>query len=438
MSEPWSIKPDWALLETGSLEERAGFATLEIHAFGVCLTAGHDRLLQSICQAPYLSAYHLAEWLAWNWWRLRWEPHKKNSVDWALSHAMASVGGGYIWPDIRFFSDGRDITLLCDATSERISTPYRYINGGVGVLSAAEFEGEVDRFIGSVLQRMKVLNLESSNLHEVWREVLKERSDPVLYEKRKIEALLGEDPGEMDETVLQDLLNSATMAGQTALEEIAADHQPGQAYPDIERLFELGRKEGTSASRHDRVCLQAEMPQNQDAAWKIGAQAAQLLRTQERLEPDVPIMDQRLAELYGVSHTILDTQSSLKANQTLSFSLSEASVQERVILKGKWKTGRRFELARLLGDVLTCPTQDPLRPVTRSYMYRQKIQRAFAAELLSPFASVDSMLAGDYSLENQQEVAQHFHVSELTIRTLLVNHRRIDRQELAEAELAYS
>jgi hypothetical protein len=43
---------------------------------------------------------------------------------------------------------------------------------------------------------------------------------------------------------------------------------------------------------------------------------------------------------------------------------------------------------------------------------------------------VDEMLAGDYSMENQQEAAEHFMVSELTIRTLLVNHRRLEREKL--------
>jgi hypothetical protein len=42
------------------------------------------------------------------------------------------------------------------------------------------------------------------------------------------------------------------------------------------------------------------------------------------------------------------------------------------------------------------------------------------------------MLAGDYSQERQQDVAEYFDVSELTIRTSLVNHRRIAREDLEE------
>ncbi len=58
------------------------------------------------------------------------------------------------------------------------------------------------------------------------------------------------------------------------------------------------------------------------------------------------------------------------------------------------------------------------------------MQRSFAAEFLSPFEAIDTMLEGDYSPENQLEVANPFKVSEMTIRTLLVNHHRLEREEL--------
>jgi hypothetical protein len=41
------------------------------------------------------------------------------------------------------------------------------------------------------------------------------------------------------------------------------------------------------------------------------------------------------------------------------------------------------------------------------------------------------MMAGDYSDEQQEEVAERFSVSPLTIRTMLVNHRRLEWDEIA-------
>ena len=40
------------------------------------------------------------------------------------------------------------------------------------------------------------------------------------------------------------------------------------------------------------------------------------------------------------------------------------------------------------------------------------------------------MLQGDYSQERQLDVAEHFGVSEITIRTQLVNHKILDRDDL--------
>ena len=430
MSKNWSITADWALLEQGSPEERAGFAALGISAYGVCLTAGHDRLLQSIRQAPFLSAYHLAEWLAWNWWRLRWEP-RKAGVEWELSHDMASIGNGYIWPNIQIASDGSTIALVAKPTPERENTPYRYINDVTSLISAAEFEGEVDLFIEAVIRRLESLQIVESNLADIWRSVLLERQDPERSRYRKLEALLGEDPDEMDETVLRRWLADASLTGQAALEEIAASRVLGQELPDLRHLVEVARSKGAHANPADRATFApgTDLRKGASPAWEAGVTSARLLRTQLGLGAK-PLSNQLLAEIYGTGADLLnETKESLEMD--LSLALVDAN-EARVLLRSKWQTGRRFELARLLADALLYPDTDPLSPATRSTTYRQKAQRAFAAELLCPISAVDEVLAGDYSMESQQDAAHHFNVSELTVRTQLANNDRISRSELSD------
>lgn len=432
MSQHWSIKPDWAQLETGSPEEQAGFSALSITAYGACLTSGHDRLLHSVREAPFLSSYHLAEWLAWNWWRLRWEP-RKSSTEWELSHAMASIGNGYIWPNIHFLPDGQSIALVAKPSPERERTPYRYISDEVKSIPASEFESEVDLFIDAVLQRLDYRGLATSNLADIWRTVWEERQDATLSQQRKVEALLGEDPGELNEAALHHLLNAASLTGHAALEEIAANRAPGQGLPDVSSLVERARRDGISSNVGDRISLNSFAVTSEQVipAWKAGAQAAQALRVHQRLAQDKPISSDSLSGFYGAPASLLDSPAP-SPSLDLSFSLNENSDQSRVLLRAKWKTGRRFELARLLGDHILYGANDPMNPATRSSTYRQKAQRAFAAELLSPFKAVDEMLGGDYSMESQQDVAHHFEVSDLTVRTLLVNHNRIERGELDE------
>ena len=69
-----------------------------------------------------------------------------------------------------------------------------------------------------------------------------------------------------------------------------------------------------------------------------------------------------------------------------------------------------------------------LHPATRTHTYRQKAQRSFAAELLSPFEVVDEMLGNDYSMEKRQEVAEWFAVSPMMIDNQLKNYGRIERE----------
>lgn len=197
-----------------------------------------------------------------------------------------------------------------------------------------------------------------------------------------------------------------------------------------EELRHLAASEGFALSPGAAATLRTGVfsPEKETPPWKLGADAARALREQEGFGHE-PIKDERLADLAGVTANVLEGG---KRGPSLSFMLDDPKGDSRIVLRSAWPSGRRFELARLLGDRIVNPPGGWLHPATRAYTYRQKMQRSFAAELLSPFDAVDTMLAGDYSAEAQQDVAGHFGVSDLTIRTLLVNHRRMDREELDE------
>jgi hypothetical protein len=426
MPANWSIDAEWEPLDSGPPEERACFASIGIQAHGIWLTEGSDALANSVRKAPRLSAYDLAEWLAWNWWRLRWEPRSTTVRDWASSHRMTTIGGGYIWPNITIFSDGERIALIAKPTEERPQTPFRYIADTAAILLASEFETGIDDFIGQVTGRLESEKIAKSNLQTIWQDLLAERQDRTLARERKLEALLGQEPGEGAATIIQQLIADSNALGSEAVDEIAADHMPGAAVITARDLRSLADANGYATSPRDTIRLErrAELPRSgQVAAWRLGAHAAKLLREQERLNGD-PISNSKLAALAGTQLASLKNRDS---GGNISFALDDNPTRGRVVLRSKWETGRRFELARILGDRIVKQQSSHLFPATRAYTYRQKMQRTFAAELLSPFEVVDEMLDGDYSAENQQEAAERFNVSQLTIRTSLVNHNRIER-----------
>jgi len=79
VSAGFSIEIDWERLEHGTPEERATFGAIGIHVDGVWLTEAHDTFVNRVRQKVHLSGYRLAHWLAWNWWRLRWNRNANGS-----------------------------------------------------------------------------------------------------------------------------------------------------------------------------------------------------------------------------------------------------------------------------------------------------------------------------------------------------------------------
>ncbi len=421
---------DWERLEEGSPEERACFAAIGIRYNDLWLTEGRDSYVNRVRPAPMLSGYHLAEWMAWNWWRLRWEP-RSSAADWAFAHRMTAIGEGYVWPNISISSDGERIALITRQTPERPSTPFRYISDFAAVVSARAFESAVDQFVEQIRGQLRAEGVAETNLDSVWNDVREERSSDELAKRRKLEALLGRDPDEADEATVERLIADAATLGGRPVEELAADHGHGGELLSGDALRRIAQSSGFSASPRDaaRLAPGRDLARPCDVpAWRLGADAARALREQEHLGGE-PISNDVLVRLAGVESRSLTER---RAGPKISFALDENAAAGKVVLRSNWETGRRFELARLLGDRIVAQRSGKLFLATRAYTYRQKMQRSFAAELLSPFQALDEMLARDYSVENQQDAASHFRVSDLTIRTLLVNHHRIERQELDE------
>ena len=289
----------------------------------------------------------------------------------------------------------------------------------------------VDKFIEQVRGLLREGGVAETNLDRIWRDIGEERRDANTAKRRKLEALLGREPDQADEAMIEQLVADGEALGELAMNEIAADHPQGGELLTAKALREVASSSGFFASLHDMVRLAPDTKisrAGEVAAWWVGAEVARALRNQEKLGTE-PISNDLLAKLAGTQDEALTAKT---PGPAISFALDNGDAESRVVLRSKWETGRRFELARLLGDRIMAPAGGRLFPATRAHTYRQKMQRSFAAELLSPFESVDDMLSGDYSMENQQDVAEHFHVSELTIRTLLVNHRRLEREDLDE------
>lgn len=420
------IQADWERLDIGSPEERACFAAIGIQHGDVWLTEAEDAFVHRVRQSVHLSAYSLAEWLAWNWWRLRWEPRRR-SPDWAMAHRMATVGGGYVWPNVTITSDGERVAVIARPTRPNAAEPLRYIADEAVTVPASDFEAAVDAFLEQVRGQLDAEGVRGTNLDAIWREVLQERADPEAALRRKLEALLGRDPGEAEDAEVERFVEDGATLGAAAAAEVAATGEAVHA----DDFRALAVRAGQPIRLGDAARLSPEalrLLPRAGPAWLRGAGAAKALRRQEDLGQR-PISDKRLSTIAGTASPLTAVAG---ASTPLTFVLDAAPSREGiVVLRPRTRDGRRFELSRLVGDRIAVDEHGLLHPATRADTYRQKLQRAFAAEFLAPFEAVQDMLDGDLSDEAQETVAEHFAVSPWVVRTQLLNNGLLGRDHLS-------
>jgi hypothetical protein len=429
---PWldiSLAPE--RLDEGSPEERAAFGQFVIRVGNLSLTEGFDSFIDALRPGPLVSGYHAAEWFGWNWWRILHEPYSPRSADWWRAHTMTAIGEGYLWPNITFRTDGVRAAVIARPSSNPEAKPFRYISSNIWLGSTEQMAEAIGAYFDRVAHRVTEKGIKDSNLQRILADLASERLDPDMARHRRIEALLGRDPDEANDDAIASLVEDTETLGPDGINELATD-AAGGTVPRASSLRAIAEAEGIEARHSNTVTLSttdlAEARQH-EVAWRQGRHLAHALRQKEHLGA-APISTARLAAMLGTSTP--DPQKSY-GMAPLSYILDGGDDTARLVLRSKWDTGRRFELARLLGDRLLFGSNAPLLPATRAYTFRQKAQRSFAAEFLSPFEATESMLKRDFSPEAIEEVAEHFNVSPVTIETLLRNHGVIERDPMVEA-----
>ncbi len=125
-----------------------------------------------------------------------------------------------------------------------------------------------------------------------------------------------------------------------------------------------------------------------------------------------------MADLLGVRTEMLDDGCD-DGDAVASLVLRDAGGQ-RLHLRRRGATGRRFEAARLLADSVAGHAQGWLIAADTP-TGRQKLQRAFAAELLAPRATVGELVPGSGGEREVELAARHFDVSPMMIQRQLQN-----------------
>ena len=432
----------WLVAGNDVPKYRQTMAMLELHVGHLNLMKNQDIWSNTIQEFALMSAYPLAMWLAFSWWRLHWEPLPARGVhpplDWRMAHELGAANHGFVWPQVIFASDREVMQVWAVPSSADNNQSVKYLNGFEipENVTLPSFQRGVEDFISTVLRRLDAVGCQNSELASIWQLIQEERSDRESTQYRRVEAEMGYNPDECPEELIKKAFSLDRTVGTAALSELTplygkpATEQPLAA---IERIAESPGIVGTPAV--PRLSVDSSIP-SETVPWKRAVAIAGALRDKLGNLHDL-IDNKMLNDLLGLRATDVEQWTPAKRSDA-TVAVPCAANQFKFIPRKKHPIGKRFELARLIGDyLLTEQTERQWLTSTDLRTSRQKFQRAFAAEFLCPIASLRTFLNDDYSEPATEDAADHFQVSKTTINSLLVNNELLPAGMNIEERLPY-
>ena len=443
MTKTFSISiREWLGPGDGTAAQRATNAEIAIRCGEASATHVEDFISKTVRSTIRVSAEPIAKWILANWWRLNCETEPvltEVSHDWAMSHSMAAIGEGYVWPDLVFRgSDGSQISVECkrhlSVENEKFS-PVRFLNSFRTTISVTDFESSARGFVEAVLARLADLGIRRSELHDLWNDLSTEWANPAYSSHRRLEALLGLEPDE-DDALVAAVLKWGRLFGTSAAEEIAAEAKSKQIAELLNETKSLANATKTFADIHDLKMMRDTIDSFSQTGlpWQQAQALAYALREKWGFG-DEPISDEDLADRLSLQVTKLRETTT---DAPLSFGVrGKADGKLGLRINRSQDQGRRFDTARLIGGFIGFDDAEKIIPATNAMTKRQKFQRAFAAEFLCP----SRMIQKRYSNVDPRNIAKA--VDEMSTdykvsKQVVIHHmenRKVLPQELSDTSL---
>lgn len=423
------IKADWVPSDEQDILMRETAAALQIDVNGYLLTKNTNIWTKSVQDKVIVSTYPLAQWFAYHWWRLEneLEPDGEPNFDWRFAHELGAANHGFVWPRVVFASDGTLMNISFGSFREQKqmqdqSVEYIYQSEKTQTVTLLDFQNAVKGLIEKSIEQLSI----DSDLKDLWNIVCEDIQSPNNSAIRKIEGMLGFDPEECPSKLLNQFINYQRRIGVDSMKELAPFFKSGQMQSylvfdkSISAKLQIAPEEISFDSSKDVL------------PWQQGKKAAKQLRERCDFTQDC-ISNKNLRDLLNISEKDFNSYEEENGKSLISIGKRNNNNTFQIVPRmHKRSTGRRFELARLICDaLLTSKEQDKEWLVASDYgSFRQKRQRSFAAEFLCPINSLLEFLNKDFSDSMLEAAAEHFDVSEWTVRTTLVNNNVVSRNKV--------
>lgn len=372
----------------------------------------------------------LAFWFAEHWWRLRWEPRMSLPSDsWRMAHEMSAIGHGHAWPHVTIWGDRDRVMLVSRADSPGIAGPVRFLTNAVVFTAGHDFETALDRFLEQAIGLSPPAD--RADLKVLVEALGHERSNIEISRWRRLEAVSGFDPDDAPEASISSLCELEARYRSEDVEEAAAAAPGASAALTLADTLDAARHaEPVDFGGSLRATRIVRQHVDRLQPWMLAENAASELRRNLALGAG-PLINPTLGELAGVRARIFDNYITTH-RRAYALRLSASASKSTVLLTARWAQDRRFQIARAIGDAIWTDNSE-LGPISNLSSSRQKFQRAFAAALLCPEEGLREYLGSEEPEDADiAAAAQHFHVNEKTVRTVLVNKHLMERQRLGQ------
>ena len=378
--------------------------------------------------------YPLAEWLASNWWTLKYEPEnlsKRGQPGFHDRHSLRAGREGYSYPHVDLVSSGAR-TRIVSATDPmpRPNSNLVHVEQRTSWVRTDELFETLGRLIEQVLRRLASLGVPGTALEEEWaairsaddaessfcRAAARLGWDPYAIDDRQRDQVLGlaERLGGLFEAAAPVLDSNDPEAGSHAIME-ALDEAKGNPLP-LRCIGVLLIKEGSAPAPDTemdperagsalavRVRQALGAPAEPLRTWKT--LASTLDEDPKRLEAVVRPCD-RLAEAPSIDGVVTRAEDGSPA-----FGFAERSAR-----------ALRLSFCRALAEVVAAP--EPSALLTTALTDRQDWSHAFAAELLAPADWLAERISEPIAKpETVEELATDLDVAPRVVVDQLIRHR---------------